>query len=405
MFDSIYIGLTGLKAFSKDLTVIGNNVANLNTPGFKGSQLLFSDLFYRTQFSDNNAIGANVRLDIGNGVGTNATRFVFTQGELKQTGNDQDAAISGNGFFVVRKGDQTFYTRAGQFNFDADGFLVSSSGGARVAALVNGQLQDINILGMRTNAGRATTRVEFSGILDSNASSASPYTISNISAFDANGITHQLSAVFTNNSVITPGSWLVDVKDESGTVVATGEIRFNSDGTPAIAFNSFDVTIGSGDATQSVQLFFGDPGSVSGARSLSASSSSLAVSQQDGFGAGSLTRASFDSNGTLVLLYSNGQTINGDTLALASFSFLQGLREIEGNLFVPGQGQEKPVLGLAGKDTFGSVTGGSIELANVDLAQQFSDLIISQRGYQASSQVISTANDMIQQLYDMKSKR
>ncbi len=271
-----------------------------------------------------------------------------------------------------------------------------------MAALVNGQLQDINILGLRTNGGRATTKVEFSGILDSNSSSSSPYTISNISVFDDHGVTHTLSAVFTNNTVITPGSWLVDVKDEQGNLLATGEIRFNSDGTPAVAFNSFDVNLG-GDSGQSVQLFFGDPGSVAGARSLSASSSSLAVSQQDGFGAGSLTRASFDSNGRLVLLYSNGQTTDSETLALASFSFLQGLREAQGNLFLPGE--EQPVLGVAGKDTFGSITGGSIELANVDLAQQFSDLIISQRGYQASSQVISTANDMIQQLFDMKSKR
>jgi len=399
MFNSIYIGLTGLIAFSKDLSIIGNNVANLNTPGFKGSQLLFSDLFYRTQFSDTNSSGANVRLDIGNGVGTNTTRLVFTQGELKQTGNDQDVALTGNGFFVLRKDGETFYTRNGQFNFDADGFLVASSGGARVAALVNGQLQDINVLGLRTNAGRATTKIEFSGILDSNASSSSPFTISNINAFDANGITHTLSASFTNNGIITPGSWLVDVKDEHGDLVSTGEIRFNTDGTPAVAFNSFDVDLGGG---QSVQLFFGDPGSVSGARSLASSSSSLAVSQQDGFGAGSLTRASFDANGTMTLLYSNGQTIEGDTLALASFSFLQGLKE-EGNLFRPGH--EAPVLGNAGQGTFGTLTGGSIELANVDLAQQFSDLIISQRGYQASSQVISTANDMIQQLYDMKSKR
>jgi flagellar hook protein FlgE len=204
--------------------------------------------------------------------------------------------------------------------------------------------------------------------------------------------------------VITPGSWLVDVKDDKGNLLATGEIRFNDDGTPAIAFNSFDVTVGDGDSAQSVQLFFGDPGSVAGTRSLASSSSSIAVSTQDGFGSGSLTRASFDNTGTLVLLYSNGQTTNADKLALASFNFMQGLKQIEGSLFVPGN-QEEPVLGVASEGPFGSITGGSIELANVDLAQQFSDLIISQRGYQASSQIISTANEMIQQLYDIRTKR
>src|SRR5436309_2225915 len=138
MLDSIYVGLTGLLGFSRDLTIIGNNVSNLNTPGFKSSQLLFSDLFYRSQFSDSNRDGANVRLDIGNGVGTSGTRLVFSQGELRPTGNAQDAAISGNGFFVLQKDGRIFYTRAGQFTFDADGFLVSPQN-ARVQALQGGR--------------------------------------------------------------------------------------------------------------------------------------------------------------------------------------------------------------------------------------------------------------------------
>src|SRR6476660_1031496 len=127
MFDSIYVGLTGLLAFSQDLTIIGNNVANLNTPGFKSSQLQFADLFYRSQFGDNNRQDSQVRVDVGSGVGTNGTRIIFSQGELKATGNDQDVAITGNGFFVLRKDGNIVYTRAGQFSFDADGNLISTS--------------------------------------------------------------------------------------------------------------------------------------------------------------------------------------------------------------------------------------------------------------------------------------
>ncbi len=404
MFNSIYVGLTGLLGFSRDLTIIGNNVANLNTPGFKSSQLLFSDLFYRSQFSDSNRDGAQVRLDIGNGVGTSATRVVFSQGELKATGNDQDAAITGNGFFVLRRDGQIFYSRAGQFNFDADGYLISQSNGARVASLANGALQDINILGLRTNGGKATTKVTFSGILDASATTTTPVDVGGIKVFDSAGVSHALTATFTNNSAISAGSWLVDVKDEKGQVIASTEIRFDAQGTPQVAFNSFDVLLGAGAGTF-IQFFFGDPGSVAGTRSLTSSSSSVAVSSTDGFGAGSLLAAKFKTDGTLVLTYSNGQTVDGDKLALASFNFLQGLEQVQGSLFTPGKNAEEPVLGTAGQGAFGSITGGSIELANVDLAQQFSDLIISQRGYQASSQVISTANDMIQQLYDMKSKR
>src|SRR5215212_2438752 len=123
MLNSIYVGLTGLMGFSRDLTIIGNNVANLNTPGFKSSQLIFSDLFYRSQFSDSNRDGINLRLDIGSGVATSGTRIVFAQGELKESGNEQDAAITGNGFFVLNKDGQIYYTRAGQFSFDVDGYL------------------------------------------------------------------------------------------------------------------------------------------------------------------------------------------------------------------------------------------------------------------------------------------
>jgi flagellar hook protein FlgE len=317
------------------------------------------------------------------------------------TGHDQDVAINGNGFFVLRKDGQVFYTRNGQFTFDADGFLISQSQDTRVAALVNGQLQDINILGFRTNAGHATTKVDFSGILDAGATS--PFDVSNIQVFDANGVSHTLTATFTNNSIVIKGSYTVDVKDEKGNIITSGEIRFNDDGTPAVAFNSFDVSL-TQDASSSIQFFFGDPGSVAGARSLAASSSSLAVSSQDGFGAGSLLRATFDASGMLVLQYSNSETRNVDQLALASFAFLQGLQEIGGNLFVS-TAHEEPVLGHASEGPFGTITGGAVELANVDLAEQFSDLIITQRGYQASSQVVSTANDMIQTLYDMKAKR
>src|SRR5262249_33727587 len=183
-------------------------------------------------------------------------------------------------FFVLRKDGQLVYTRAGQFNFDADGFLVSQQAQkARVQALVGGNLQDINILGFRTIAGKATTKVNFSGILDADATA--PFDVSNITVFDSKGVSHTLKATFTNDSIISQGSWLVEVKDEKDNLIASSEIRFNSDGTPAVAFNSVDVTLSTGEV---IEFFFGDPGSTSGARSLTASSSSLAPSSQDGSG-------------------------------------------------------------------------------------------------------------------------
>src|ERR1700754_54580 len=146
MLDSVYIGLTGLIGYSKDLSVIGNNVANVNTTGFKSSQLIFSDLFYRSQFGDGSNSAGN-RLDFGTGLGTGGTRLLFAQGELRQSGNDQDLSIDGNGFFLLRRDGESLYTRSGQFSFDADGILVAEASKSRVAALVIGALRDINVTG------------------------------------------------------------------------------------------------------------------------------------------------------------------------------------------------------------------------------------------------------------------
>ena len=402
MLDSLYVGLTGLIGFSKDLTVIGNNVANLNTVGFKSSRLLFADLFYRSQFGDAAEPGTETRFDLGSGLGTAGTQRLFSQGELRSTGNDQDVAINGNGFFVLRRDGQTYYTRAGQFSFDADGYLVSTSANARAAALSGGALQDINIHDKQTSAGKATAKVDFVGTL--NSAAAAPFTVSGVKVYDSAGLSHTWSIAFTNNGTATAGSWLVAVTDENGAAVGSGEIRFGSDGTPADGFNSIDIALAPKDvAASTVQLYFGDPGTTNAARSLSAASSDLHVDKQDGYGIGAMTKAIFDAAGQLVLTYSNGQTAKLDRLALASFDYLQGLRPVEGSLFAAGD--EAPTLGGAGEGPFGSVSPAQVELANVDLAQQFGNLIVTQRGYQASSQVVSTANEMLQQLFDLKSRR
>lgn len=405
MLDSIYIGLTGLTGYSKDLTVIGNNVANINTVGFKGQQTLFADLFYRSQFGDLNDRGGENALELGSGLGTAGTRRVFKQGELRQSGNDTDVAIDGNGFFVLRRDGQTFYTRAGQFSFDADGFLVSTSAQARVAGLEGNSLHDINIRDVRTSPAKATTKVDFAGTLSNTLAAGAPFTLAGVQAFDTGGQLHTWSLVFTNNSSVTPGSWLVKVTDEKSAEVGSGEIRFAADGTPLADFNQFEVPLpGDAAAESRVKLFFGDPGSTAGTRSLPAATSDVHVDKQDGYGVGSLTKASFDANGQLTTTYSNGQTAKRDRLALASFNELQALQPVGGSLFAASE-IEAPLLGVPGEGPFGTTSSSQVELANVDLAQEFSNLIVTQRGYQASSQVISTANEMIQQLFDMKARR
>ena len=392
MFESIYVGLSGLIGFSKGLNVLSNNVANLNTPGYKRSQLQFLDLYYQLKSS-----GGESFAQIGNGVDTGATSLDTSQGDLRQTGNDLDLAIEGTGFFVLRNNGETLYTRAGQFEFDANGFLVERSNQARVAALSgSSSLRDININGLRTNPAKATSSITFNGNL---SSSDTQHVISNTSIFDALGGAHNLTLTFDNNSSNVAGSWNVTVNDETGTV-ATGQILF-ANGAPVAGSNSisFSYAPAGVSATPITLNFAQDVTSFS-----AGNDSTLAVNIQDGFAAGALTRATFDADGFLTLTYSNNQTSKRDQIALASFESINELELIGGNTFSNKSGQT-PLIGRPNQSLFGNLTAGSIELSNVDLTQQFSDLIITQRGYQASSQVISTANEMIQQLLDIKGRR
>jgi flagellar hook protein FlgE len=396
MFESIYVGLTGLDSYSKGLNVISNNVANLNTTGFKGSQLQFADLYYRN--ADTGTDRDGVRHQVGAGVGTAGTFLNFQQGEGRRTGGDLDLMIEGPGLFVLRKDGQTTYSRAGQFQFDKDGFLVDQSTGARVAAAgADGSLQDISVTGLRANAPKASTRLKFAGNL---SSSASQHTVNDVTLFDALGTPVAVRLTFDNTNAVTPGSWKVTATGSDGAEVGTGELRFKT-GASQTGFDSFTLafTPTGGQPVQALLDFSAETTSTS-----AGSTSTLALASQDGWGAGSLVRSSFDADGFFTTSYSNGQTQRHGRIALASFTHLDALQQVGNNQFVHQHG-ELPEIGHPGAGVFGKLTAGSIEASNVDLSQQFSEMIITQRGYQASSQIITTANEMIQQLMDMRGKR
>lgn len=395
MFESVYIGLSGLVGFSKGLSTISNNVANLNTPGYKREELQFLDLFYQQQASgQQNPFSGSAQL--GTGLGTGSTHTIFEQGELRQTGNDLDVAIEGRGFFVVRKDGETFYTRAGQFAFDRSGFLVDRADNARVAASNGGRLNDISINGLRVNPAKVTSAITFT---DNLSSTDTQHVIDGITVFDASGGSHSIRLTFDNNNAVTAGSWNVTVSDTTGTI-ATGEIRFAS-GFPNPAFNSIAFTYAPpGTTAFAINLdFSNDVTSFSGG-----SDSTLQVNTQDGFATGALIETTFDSEGFLTATYSNGQTTKHDRLALATFDFEAGLI-LQGNNRFLAPDDVQAHIGTPGAGSPGQLRGGNIEISNVDLAQQFADLIITQRGYQGSSQVITAANEMIQQLFEIRGQR
>lgn len=397
MFESMYIGISGLSAYSRGLNVISNNLANMNTTGFKGSTLNFGDLFYRQQSSGGDASSSGSQF--GTGVHVLGTHMNFRAGELRQTGNALDLAIAGNGYLVTRdaSGQEQRYSRAGQLAFDRDGILVSSTTGRRIAGLnAAGALTDVSLNGLRINPPVATTSVVLQGIL---SSTQSEFTLTPIKVIDAQGGEHTLKAVFTSAGSTNPGAWTVAVRKDS-VDIATGTLRFIG-GVPDPAASSLSVVYSpAGAPAMTFNLTLGP-----NASSFSTgTSTTLAVASQDGVAVGSLVSAAIDADGFVVATYSNGKTQKGTQLALASVAADSALAAAENGEFTLSDATGL-VIGRAGQNGLGTFSAGQVEGSNVDLATQFTDLIVMQRGYQASSRIVSTANDLIQELFDMKGHR
>ncbi|GAB2731323.1 flagellar hook protein FlgE [Comamonas sediminis] len=390
MLDSIYVGMSGLSSFSRGLRVIANNTTNLNTPGFKSSSLRFSDAFYaQTNYSGKRSS------QLGYGVNTSTTRLSFKPGELRQTGNPLDLALNGEGMFTLKGQDgKITYTRAGQFEFNSDGVLVNPDTGAKVMGVdKNGAMTEISIANLNTHAGKASSVIKLSGNL---SSTSTEQTITGLRVVDSAGGEHLLSVKLTT-SAATPGTWTAQLLDGT-TVVGSAELVFQA-GVPTPATSKLNFTYTpAGLAAMPLTLDFSSDVTSYAAGTLS----TLAFSSQDGYPPAELSSATFDNTGTLVLTYANGQTVKGARLALGRFDSPDAVGSVGDNQFeaLDGSAWHSGVAGGA----FGSVRSGYVELSNVDLSQEFSDLVVMQRGYQASSQVISTANEMLQELFSMKSR-
>lgn len=403
MLGAIYTGLSGMNSYSRGLDVISNNVANLNTPGFKVAVPRFSDMVFRlTGGAVTGSAGTPAR---GAGVNVDPSQLSFRQGELRDTGNSLDVAVDGNGFFIVEQDGRRLYTRAGQFEFDSDGFLVERGTGAKVQ--FSTELQAIgafNVDGMRVFAPKATTEVVVTGTL-ARGGDQTTFELPSISAIDSAGGRHTLKARFVRDSS-DPLRWAVEIVDEDNTVLGSGEIRFGLDGTPHAESPPLTFTVTPEDAPAfTATVKFGAPGTFSGVSSAAGSTqSNLQVLRQDGVQVGALTTLAFDEKGALKLTYSNGETKTVGNLLLARFDAPDELTALGGALFSSDSAQQ-PRLGTGLESGFGRLVGGRVELSNVELTEQFTDLIIIQRGYQASSQMASVANELIQQLLAMDGRK
>lgn len=385
MFGAIYIGLSGLNAYSKGLQQVSNNVSNLNTTGFKGSTVSFHNL-YATPDRGGLSLTGQGGSD-GYGVAVDDGTLNFKQGELRSTDRDLDLSVDGNGFLVLLDGDRTLYARTGSFEVDPAGFIVLSGTSYRLATLdANGRAVSLSVDARRTSAPKATTAVTFADNLSSTATS---YAVSDIRVFDASGAAHVWKADFAKGS----DGWTVTVTDDKGATVGTQTLKFNAgivDPTTA----KLDFT----DAASGLTVQFDFSGGVT---SFSGGEvSTLRATKVDGYAAGTITGIAADSAGKLQLTYSNGQKVDGGAIALADFRDPTRLEQRDG-LFVEREAGQSMLL-ASDDPRVGQVRSKRLEASNVDLSQQFGDLILIQRGFQASSQIVSVSNDMIQQLFGIR---
>lgn len=389
MFGAIYIGLSGLTAYSSGLKAVSNNVSNLNTTGFKSANVSFSDI---------TGTGSNGGLEYGygfggggHGVGLNSATINFAQGELRQTDRDLDLAIDGNGFFVLQDGNQTYYARTGSFSVNDEGFIILNGTNYRLAVLDDsGRPVSLNIDNSRTNAPVATDKISFADNLSSTATS---YKLSDIKVYNASGAESVWTVDFTRAEAV-PNVWSVKVTNAAGTVIGTKELKFaNGLVDPTTANLLFE------DAAQGLSVTFDFSANV---RSFSSGSvSTLRAAKVAGHATGTIARLAVNQDGELEITYSNDEKKELGAIAIADFRDPQRLEQRSNGLFVSDDYGQQQLL--AASDTrVGSILSRRIEASNVDLSGQFGDLILIQRGFQASSQIISASNDMIQQLFGIR---
>jgi flagellar hook protein FlgE len=403
MLGTIYVGLAGMNAYSKGLDVISNNVANLNTAGFKAGVASFSDIVNR--HGGGATSGGSGPGIAGAGVQVDATQQNFAQGDLRDTNNPYDAALEGGGFFILERDGQRYYTRAGSFEFNKDGILSERLSGATVmVSSDSSSLGSLNIDPHRTFAPRATSTVSIRGNLP--RTGGLTVLLNPLRVHDSTGTEHSLRSQFVRDGS-DPLLWTFEVRDTTDQVIGSGQFRFNADGTPSAGNTPVSVTMTPDNLPPvTFTVSIGEAGTYSGTTSLlnTTGTTVVEVARQDGLKFGTIGATEFDERGNLEITYSNGEKKKIGRLVLASFDSGGDLQSLGDGLYTTREGRS-PVLAGATDFGLGSVRGRNLEMSNVELTDQFADLIIVQRGYQASSQMTSVANEMLQQLLSMQDRR
>ena len=409
---SFSASLSGLNANQQKLSVIGNNLANINTTAFKASNVTFSDLVSQS-------IGgpAENPTQIGLGASVGSITPNFTQGSIETTGVPTNVAIQGSGFFIVGSPTERSYTRDGNFSFASDGTLVTT-GGIAVQGFTatnpltggidtTGQPGNIVIPPGVLRSPAATTRFGTVSNLDASAATGSTFTAS-VQVFDSLGVSHVATITYTKTG---PGAWNYGITVPGAEVtggtagtpfsIATGTIGFNNQGRLSLVNGAAaaDVTITSpawsnGAAATNFSWDLVDAnnaGLLTGFASPSATSSI----NQNGSPTGAVSQISINAAGEVLATFGVGRTVTVAQLAMASFNNQNGLVKVGSNLFSESEQSGIPSIGTASSGGRGALIGGALEQSNVDIAQEFTQMILAQRGYQANSKSITVADELL----------
>lgn len=390
MLRSLNTGIAGLRAHQTMLDVTGNNIANVNTTGFKASSTQFQDtLSQLTQAgaAPDQQTGGTNPAQIGLGVQVAGIATNFAQGSSQITGRATDMMISGDGFFVVNKGGNAFFTRAGAFDFDAAGNLVTPDGAIvqgwpAVNGVVNpgGPIGNLTLPAAATTPAQATTAVTLGGNLPSDAAPGTEL-VRDVEVFDALGQSITLSLTFTAGT--TGDSWAVRGTGANGATAST-TLTFAGGRATGGALNVGGVNVDLGGLTGFADL------------------STVKVTGKDGRQAGTLSSFALGPDGTLVGSFSNGVTEAIGKIALATFENPGGLEKAGNSMYTATAASGGAMVGEAGADGLGTLVGGALEMSNVDLSQEFTNLIVAQRGFQANSRVITTSDEVLNELVNLK---
>ncbi|WP_166996543.1 flagellar hook protein FlgE [Paramicrobacterium fandaimingii] len=385
MLRSLYSGISGLRSHQTMLDVTGNNIANVNTTAFKASSVQFQDtlsqLVKNSTLPQQNTGGSNPA-QVGLGVQVAGISTNFAQGAAQSTGVPTDLMIAGDGFFIVQSGNETLYTRNGGFSFDAQGRMVSGDGAfVQGWTATNGVITPGSAIGSITlpvgavSPAAATNSATVTGNLPSDTPVGDEL-VRDFTVYDNEGTSDTLTLTFTR----TAGGW--DVATDGG---ATTNLTF----VDGVLTGGGALTAGPVDI---------DLSGVTGFAELS----TVAVTDQNGRAAGTLESYALSDDGSLIGTFGNGETAVLARVALATFTNPTGLEKAGSSQYRPTVNSGDAAIGTAGVAGMGEIISGALEMSNVDLSQEFTNLIVAQRGFQANARIITTSDEVLQELTNLK---